>query len=171
MGLRKRVYKKYTSKGNYSCLICGDKMSDKNYAISRHIKKHNVNLHEYIGKYYKLTQGEYEKCSFCDKIAIPIYYIDHKNKEYQISYDGFLCKTQECKNKISLDILGIEYNSKKYEKIGSKKEYLSKLYRISMEDAMKLKFSPPKEVFRCRLDQFISKYGEIEGKVRYKKIR
>ena len=37
-----------------NCKECNHKMSNKNYAISRHVKKHGLDFNSYIRKYYKL---------------------------------------------------------------------------------------------------------------------
>jgi len=151
------------------CLICDSKIGERICDISSHVKKHNITLLEYLYKNYTLIGGKIEKCSFCENDAKPILNIKHESKEYSLSYDGYLCGVQECKNKISLEILGIEYESKKYEKIGSKKEYLSKLYRIDIDVAKSMKYAPPKEKFNCKLEQFQRKYGDIEGEIKYNK--
>lgn len=155
----------------YKCLICGESISSKNYAISRHVKKHNISLDNYIEKYYK-TISSHEKCGFCDKKAVAKYEIDHIKLEYTLNYDkGFLCRTIECKSKISLDILGVEYEPKKFEKIGSKSEYLSKLYKTDINTAKSMKYSPKSDEkkFNNKLEDFQRIYGEIDGKYRYDK--
>ena len=109
---KKYIKKKYLSSRNYVCLICGDKSSDKNYAISRHIKKHDTTFNEYIKKYYKLSSGDISKCGFCDNDAIPVYEVDHNLKTYSINYkNGYFCGTYDCKNNISIELLGHEYES------------------------------------------------------------
>lgn len=149
----------------YRCLECGLVISDKNYAISRHVKKHSLTLYTYIDKYYQLQEGCPEKCSFCENKATPIYKICHKNINYSISYPkGYFCGTIECKNKISLELLGQEYDSKKFESIGSKKEYLSKLYKIDEIEAKEMKFSKNRKSFDNSLESFIKKHGYIDGK-------
>jgi hypothetical protein len=145
-------------------------MSDKNYAISRHVKKHDIDFNNYIKDIYTLVGNIiFEKCSFCERQAIPIYKINHNNLTYEITYEnGYSCNTLDCKKQISLDILGIEYDTKKFEKIGSRSEYLSKLYKISISDSKKMKYNENKtNFFRCSLEGFIKKYGETEGKILY----
>ena len=155
----------------YKCLECNLEISSKNYAISRHVKKHNILFHDYIKKHYKLVNGNFDTCGFCDKEAIPVFQINHDKREYSINYDnGYFCQTQECKNKISLDILGHEYIPKVYEKIGSRSEYLCKLYKININEAKKLKYDNNRnEFFDNSILSFQKKYGEVEGKVRYDK--
>lgn len=151
---------------------CGHKMSNKNYAISRHVKKHNLEFNSYIRKYYKLIGDiSFKKCSFCNNEALPYFIINHENLTYQILYEkGYQCNTLECKKQISLDILGIEYDKKKYEKIGSRSDYLSILYGISIEDSKKMKYDENKtDFFNCSLESFSKKYGESEGRIRYNK--
>jgi G:T-mismatch repair DNA endonuclease (very short patch repair protein) len=160
----------YRTKGNYICCECETKTSEKGYAISRHVGKHGLTLENYVEKYYKLIDGEIQVCGFCDRNAVPNYVIDHVNKIYSINYkDGFFCRTLDCKNLISLDILGHEYISKKFEKIGSRSEYLQKLYKIDLTEAKSLKYKKPEKKFNCSEIEFIEKYGEEEGKFRYNK--
>ena len=71
------------------CLVCGDNISSKNYAISRHVKKHETTFNEYIIDHYTLIGGNYEKCGFCDKDAVPIFEISHNKKEYRILINDF----------------------------------------------------------------------------------
>jgi hypothetical protein len=131
-------------------------MSDKNYAISRHVKKHNLELYSYVRKHYILI-GDivFHKCSFCEREALPSFKINHNNMTYEIFYEkGYACNTLECKKQISLDILGIEYDSKKYEKIGSRSDYLSKLYGISLEESKKMKYDENAKHFDNSLNAF-----------------
>jgi hypothetical protein len=155
----------------YRCLICNEYISSKTHAISRHVKKHNITLDEYIINYYN-TDDIIEKCGFCDRNAVAKYEIDHKNLKYRLIYKkGFFCRTFECKSKISLDILGVEYDSKKFEKIGSKSEYLTKLYKTDIETAKNMKYSPKSgdKIFNNKLEDFQKKYGYVDGKYRYEK--
>lgn len=151
-----------------NCKICGCDISTKRFAITRHVKKHNLTLNDYLKKYYKQLSNE-ESCGFCNRDAIPIYEIDHMKMEYKLSYNGYFCGEESCKKDISLSILGIEYDPKKYEKIGSKKEYLSKLYKISIDDAIDMKYNKPEKKFKCTLEEFQNKYGIEDGKFRYEK--
>jgi hypothetical protein len=50
----------------YKCIECNLNISSKNYAISRHVKKHNLTFNDYIIKNYKLLYGDMEKCGFCN---------------------------------------------------------------------------------------------------------
>lgn len=153
-----------------NCKICNHDLSTKRFSITRHMKKHNISFDDYISKYYKLINSQYDKCGFCDRIAKPEYTINHENMTYSLYYpNGYFCGEDICKHKISLDILGIEYDSKKYERIGSKSEYLSKLYKINLKEAKEMKYKEAKVKFRCSLEEFQIKYGEKEGKIRYDK--
>lgn len=152
-----------------NCQECGHKMSNKNYAISRHVKKHDLDFNSYIRKYYILTNGNFKKCSFCEKEALPTYLINHENLNYKIIYEkGYACNTLECKKQISLDILGIEYDPKKFEKIGSRSDYLAKLYNIDISNSKKMKYDTTRtNFFKCSLDGFVSKYGIEIGVQKY----
>jgi len=152
-----------------NCQICGCDISSKRFAITRHVKKHQLSLDDYLSKFYKLLSKE-ESCGFCEKKAIPDYNIDNQNMTYSLSYEkGFFCGDDNCRNNISLSILGINYDPIKYERIGSRKEYLSKLYKVDISDAKKMKYKEPKIKFKCSLEEFQNKYGEEEGKIRYEK--
>ncbi len=155
----------------YKCLECNKWISEKNYAISRHVKEHNLQFKEYIMKFYNLVGGKLEKCGFCDDIADPQLLIDHNTKTYSIEYKkGYFCNTQECKNSISLDILGEDYDPKKFEKIGSRSDYLSRRYKIEISDAKEMKHG--KEIsnyFNNSKESFIEKYGDVDGVIRYDK--
>jgi G:T-mismatch repair DNA endonuclease (very short patch repair protein) len=150
------------------CSECSKKISSKSYAISRHVKIHNLNYGDYIEKNYKLISGSHSNCGFCDRIAKPTYKVDHLSKTYEIEYNsGYLCDNIECKKCISLEILKEEYNPKSFEKIGSKSEYLSKKLKISIEEAKKLKYKKQSKQFKNSLEEFIEKYGEEKGTFKY----
>lgn len=154
----------------FNCEICNKAISTKNYAVSRHVKNHDLTLEKYVVSYYKKINGNIEKCGFCDNNAKPKYIIDHLKKEYSIMYEkGYSCDTIECKERISKEILGFDYNPKSYEKIGSKSEYLSRLYKIDIKDAKEMKYNKDTEYFDNSLESFIKIYGEEDGLIRYKK--
>ncbi len=145
-------------------------MSTKRYAVTRHLKKHGVAFGEYIEKYYKMVGGEVESCGFCEKNAKAEYDVDHTNMNYSISYPhGYFCGEQKCKENISLQILGTEYDPNKYEKIGSRSEYISKLHKIDIKLAHSMKYRAPKKKFRCSIEDFQEKYGLEDGKIRYER--
>ena len=151
------------------CKEC-DSSFNRNCDISRHVKKQNLEFISYIKKYYKLScDVKFRKCSFCDNVALPKFKINHIDSTYEIFYNnGYSCNTIECKKKISIDILGTEYDSKKFEKIGSRSDYLAKLYDISIEDSKKMKYDTNKvNFFDNSLNSFIELYGETEGKNRH----
>jgi hypothetical protein len=154
---------------HFNCEICNKIISIKNYAVSRHVKSHNLSLEDYISKYYTRI-GNFEKCGFCEREAVPKYLIDHIKKEYSIKYEsGYSCNTIECKKLISMEILGHDYDPKSYEKIGSRSKYLSKLYKIDINSAKKMKYNENnKEYFDNSLDSFKKIYGEVEGVIKYK---
>jgi G:T-mismatch repair DNA endonuclease (very short patch repair protein) len=153
----------------FICKLCGKKTSTVNYAISRHLKIHNIDFFKYISDYYKLVgPTTFESCAFCDKVAKPKYDIDHINQTYVIRYDhGYSCGDIECKKIISLKMLGVEYDPKKFEKIGSRSDYLSMLYKIPIEDSKKMKFKGNGKRFKNSIDEYILLYGEEDGRLRY----
>jgi hypothetical protein len=104
----------------------------------------------------------------------------------------------KCKEIISLKILGIPYSKSKYEQIGSMKEFIALKNQISIEDALEFKrisFSTMKRSFpdlndseidkklsdrkreielkpgKTNLIDYIRRYGEIEGTIRYNERR
>jgi G:T-mismatch repair DNA endonuclease (very short patch repair protein) len=158
-------------KDRMQCLICGDLISTRNCVLSRHVKKHGMSYIEYIKDNYICVYGDISACGFCDNDAVPEYVINHESKEYSINYSkGYMCGTDGCKNSISLDIIGTTYSPDTFEKIGSRKEYLSKLYKIDESEAMLMKYDSSRiEFFDNSINSFVVKYGEIEGKLRYDK--
>lgn len=155
-----------------TCLICGKIVTNNNSYIGSHVKRtHKISLYDYVEKYYNNLTPDIiiEKCGFCDNNAIPNYIIDHIKLEYSKNYkDGYFCNTDECKQKISLDILKCNYN-KSFEYIGSLAIFLSKKYKISLEDAKKMKNVDRiiKEEHKTNLKGYILRYGEEEGLKKY----
>jgi hypothetical protein len=155
------------------CVICGKELTNKNQYIATHLKrKHNIDFYDYISKYYIQTNNTIiEKCGFCNNPAIPNYVIDNINKTYTINYDnGYLCKTNECKEKISQYILGTSYNKKTFEHIGSKSEYLSKIFKISIDESKKLKYEQNRKILdnqKSDLNGFKLRFGDVEGEKKY----
>lgn len=155
------------------CKICGKETTNNNSYIGSHVKRiHKLKLIEYVEKYYTLNNNfKIEKCGFCENNAEPSYIIDHTGYTYIKNYDnGYICNTKECRNNISFEILGIEYDTKKYEHIGSKSEYLSKLYKIDLFEAKNMKTDNHKclEKSKTDLNGYILRYGTETGKIRYK---
>jgi hypothetical protein len=155
------------------CKICGKFVSKGNAYLTIHIKrKHNISLEEYVIKYYDNLDCDFrlQKCGFCYRDAEYKLLIDHDNMTYKKYYNGFLCDTIECKKEISLSILGNPYDKKKYEKVGSKSEYISKKYKISLDDAKLKKYKPRKilESHKSSLNGFILRHGKKEGMKKYK---
>ena len=154
------------------CKICGKEVSKNNSYIGSHVKrKHGILLNDYVKKYYiNLNNIKERKCNNCNKILIPLIKIDHDNFTYEEYYEGFLCDNDECKNNISLKILGTEYNKKTYEHIGSKSEYLSLKYDINLNDAKNMKYSQREilESHKVTLEGYILRYGEKNGTKKYK---
>lgn len=174
----------------YNCKICNTQLSQNNSNIGSHVKrKHNILLKNYFDLYensdyckfkpiipnslknYKLTNPEFihEKCGFCDRIAKPKILVDYKNKTIKYSYEtGYSCNTIECKNDISISMLGHPYNTKTYEHIGSKVEYIALLKK---KETREVKFSKSKgfreNTFRSNLSGFVEKYGISEGTFKY----
>ncbi len=158
-------------KDRMCCLICDDLISTRNCVVSRHMKKHGTTYIEYIKGNYNCVCGTVSMCGFCNNDAVPEYVIDHTNKEYSMNYNkGYICGTIECKRSISLDIIGSTYSPDTFEKIGSRKEYLSKLYKINESEAKLMKYDNSRtEFFDNKIDSFVRKYGEDVGRLRYEK--
>ena len=95
------------------CKICGKETTNNNSYIGSHVKRiHKLKLIEYVKKYYTLINNfNIEKCGFCEKNAEPNYVINHTNNTYTKNYDnGYFCNTEECRDKISIEILGTPYS-------------------------------------------------------------
>lgn len=157
------------------CEICGKEITNNNSYIGSHVKRvHKINLIDYVKKYYiHVNQFQIQKCGFCSNDAIPNFLINHFNKEYEMNYDnGFFCETFECKNNISKNIFGTNYDKKTFEHIGSNSEYLSKLYKINIPVAKEMKFNKNRnysdDKYKTNLNGYIRRYGEIEGTIKYK---
>lgn len=120
-------------KKKIQCKICGKEVTSNNSYLGSHTKRvHNLALNEYVKKYYKSINHEFkpDTCGFCDREAHPNFIIDHDNFTYDLNYEnGFLCYSEECRDKISQLIFGEPYDKKKYEHIGSNSKYLSLLYK------------------------------------------
>ncbi len=125
-------------------MLCDKILTANNSYVGSHVKRvHGILLHDYVKKYYTdVTSDTHERslCSCGEKLAEETFIVDHLNKTFEVNYsNGFICNTIECKNKATLKILNEPYNPKIYEHIGSRVEYLSYKYKISMEESVKLK--------------------------------
>jgi hypothetical protein len=181
------------------CFICNKSVTANSSNVGSHVKRvHHIPLNDYVRKYYKnITNASHkkEKCSCGEKYAEETFHIDHVNKTYRLSYEnGFICETFECKDKTTLKVLGQPYDAKIYEHIGSKPEYLSYKYKISIEESLRLKGvnyetvkrknanlseeeiqellkqkleAKEKKPYRTNLEDYIKRYGEEEGTRKY----
>jgi len=155
------------------CLICDKEFTNNNSYIGSHVKRvHKILLIDYVKKYYTNLTPEFKicKCGFCDNDAIPNYSINHIEHTYSMDYnDGYICYDEICRNNISIEILGHEYNKKSYEYIGSKSEYLSKKYKISIEDSKNMKYVYREVLtkYKSNLEGYILRYGIELGTIKY----
>ena len=156
------------------CVICNKEVTNNNSYIGSHVKrKHNILLKDYAKKYYTNLDDNftYEKCGFCDNLAEPNIIYDHINLTFKQNYNyGYSCNDEICRNNISLLILKKPYDKKSYEHIGCKSEYLSLLYKISVEDAKLKKYIIGKKIenkSKTDLFGYIERYGEEIGKQKY----
>lgn len=131
----------------YKCKICGKGVTPKTPYIGSHLKRcHKVSLEDYASKYYSEINTEgIRNCVSCGSQIIPKIKFNFSEGTFEKIYDGYICPKSrnspsiECKNNISNLVLGLPYNKKTYEYIGSKKEFLSLKYQISSEEAVLLK--------------------------------
>ena len=158
-----------------NCLLCGKEVTANNSYIASHIKRiHKIDYYEYIENNYNLISNNFEKqkCGFCNNDAIINYEINHTNYTYDKNYNnGFICNKQECINNISNNILGHDYNKKTFEHIGSNSLYLSKKYKITIDEAKNLKYNKDKiitEKQKTSLNGYILRYGKEDGTKKYK---
>lgn len=162
-----------TFENKYSCLECGKIVSECNSYIGSHTKRiHKLTLIDYCHKHYSDLDPDFKpsKCGFCDRDSEVFFDISHSNKTIKKYHKKYFCGTIECKEKVSLKILGVPYDKKTFEHIGSKIEYMCAVNNISPEEARKIKGSHnnPDTLFRCNLEGYIKKYGEEEGTLRFK---
>jgi len=155
------------------CLICGKEVSNNNSYIGSHVKRiHNILLHDYVKEYYHNDNKNFkiEKCGFCNRNAIPNIIIDHIEYNYKYVYDhGYKCNTIDCKNNISLDILGHRYDKKTFEHIGANARYLCKLHKKSIKDVKRSKAKGLiNSTWTVSLENYILKFGKIDGEKKYK---
>ena len=151
------------------CKICGKEIKSNPAFVTHLLRKHKLNIDEYIFKFYKNTNLEfqYEKCGFCNKNALPTLNVDFKNEIYYLSYpDGYLCYTHECINDICLKFFNLPYNEckHKYEHIGANSEFLSHKYKMSIDDVKnKIKRDPNfkyNDSQTSSLTGFIARHGK-----------
>jgi len=154
------------------CLICNKEITNNNSYIGSHVKRiHGLLLKEYIFKYYKNVNPRFKivSCGFCEKNAIPEIIANHINYTYEKKYTkGYSCKSNECRNNISLLIFNTNYNKKTYEHIGSNVKYISLLHKKT-EDEVKYKKSKGIRSmdWTTSLEGFIKKFGKEEGTKKY----
>jgi hypothetical protein len=158
-----------------TCKIC-NKIVNNNSGLISHVKrKHNIIFDDYIKRYY-VEDKPIEKCGNCNKNSFFIYRLDNENYTFTRYYKcGFFCNSIECKNDLSLKILGTSYDKKTYEHIGSNPKYLSIIKKITLEDAQYIVLPNRNKSGdnvpisqRTNLAGYIIRYGEIDGPIKYK---
>lgn len=160
------------------CEICQQKIKSISGFGSHLINKHGITLDRYVAQYFKCMSPnfKFEKCGFCDKQAMPEMNVDYKNQTYSLSYNhGYCCNTHDCKDNISLSILGMHYDEafkqKKFEHIGANTKYLAKLYKKPEEYiANKIKHNENyilPEASKTNLTGYIARYGKDLGTQKY----
>jgi len=185
------------------CKICHKRIKygknsrkDKNFFI--HVGRyHHIKNYEYVKK-YEDKNFKFEKCGWCDKLAIP--QIEYKNKKFKLKYDKFLCNDPKCKEErkkynprsylaTQKTYKMTEKESKKFvsskspfhkEYFNSEKEYKESQSMVTLEAFQKRHGKRKgKEKFEeyvklrqeiLSLDQFIKKYGEEEGNKKWKDL-
>ena len=114
------------------CKICNKEFKSVAGFTTHILRKHAIDMDDYILSYFKNLNSEfkYEKCSFCEKNAVPTINVDFINSFFYLTYpEGYNCFTEECIDNVCLDFFGKHYKDcPEYEHIGSKMSYLSKLY-------------------------------------------
>ena len=155
------------------CAICDKEVSGNNGTyIGIHVKRtHNISTDDYVKKYYRNLTADLklEKCGFCDNEALPFIEVDHHKRIYSLSYNkGYFCNTMICKENISHLIFGVSYNKKQFEHIGSNSQYLSLLYKKSVEDVKYDKSKGFRELeWKCNLEHYVTRYGKQDGIKKY----
>lgn len=151
------------------CKICQKKIKNENPYIGSHVKRiHDIPLNDYVIKYYGDLNStfKYESCGFCNNDAVPTFNINHNNQTFSRCYDnGFLCKTDICKNNISESILNKSID-KSFEHIGSNILYIMGKYKISKSDALTYKSKSVRSIMlkenveRKNAQEILRKYKE-----------
>ena len=163
----------------WKCKICGKEINYKGVKSETYVRchiqrSHKITYFEYLYQYYNNIgeNKEIEKCNFCKtRDAVPNLNVNHKDATYFFTYEnGYFCQTDECKNEISLKILGKPYD-KQFEYIGSRVDYLSILHKKDVKEINYSKsrgFRDPNFRFVVLLENFIKLYGIEEGTKKYK---
>lgn len=159
---------------NTKCQICNKSLAGLGN-LSRHISsKHDIKLDDYIIKYYTCNDSNeiIENCGNCNNNAKFQYIIDDTNMSFSRKYinNSYFCGTLDCMNDLSLKIFKTEYNKKTFEHIGAKKEYISIVKKISIDNAVQIKFNKNriyKEESKTNLSGYISRLGEEFGTIKY----
>jgi len=172
----KRKFSLRVMRKEYTCHIC-NKSFTCNAGLFSHVSRiHKLSVLEYSKKCNFDISGDLNEhiCGFCNNIAKPILDIDNLNKKCIISYDGYFCGTDECKNNICLSFFNKPYSEcgNKFEYIGANVKYLMLKHKTTQEDICnnyKHGEMKPDEKIRAstNLKGYIIRHGIEEGTKKY----
>lgn len=168
----------------WSCKHCGDQLSvASRTGIGTHLNSDRCgfkkSIIEYAYRYYTEIEPEKfnpnETCAFCDRPANNIWVeVDEADETYRRYHINYFCFNDDCKretfNRIWPDK---EFSYQLWNKIGSTKEYISAVNRISIDEAKHKKIPRDNSEWvksgrkSCSLEDFIYRYGVEIGTKKY----
>lgn len=172
---KKKFSKRFTKK-EYTCHICNISFTNRSGFYSHISRIHKMSVLEYCKHCNFILRGDLTEhtCGFCNNKAVPKLNVDNVNEICDISYDGYLCETYECKNNICLSFFNKSYDEckNKFEHIGANVKYLMIKHKKTEEDICKNfkygKKSPESKIHgSANLSGYIIRYGIEEGTKKY----
>lgn len=152
----------------FKCHICQKEIKSIPAFTTHVLRSHKIDIDDYIYKYlHNLTpEFKFEKCGFCDKLAVPKIIYDFTNYTYKLSYDeGYMCMSEQCVDNICMHFFNDHYCNVKhrYEHIGANTEFLSKRYKMPI-DQVKTELKRDKnfkfvDSQKTNLSGYISRHG------------
>ena len=172
--LSKETYERIIVNQLWKCELCENFYAASKHSFLTHIKRHHkISFYEYFKQCnYNQILTDKITCGFCNEQAAFQIEYDIINKTFKKIYRRHFCQTQECKNNICLQYFGKPYEKAKnqFQHIGGKTEFLCKIYNTN-EAGLKLigksKAAKHHSGWKCRLNNFIEKYGASLGKQKY----
>lgn len=184
---RQRTYRLVLTKPKklWTCKHCGEQISvATRTGIGTHLNSDRCgfkkSIFEYAFLYYTELEPEKfdpsEKCAFCDRPSTNIWIeVNEDTETFRRYHINYFCFDDECKrNTFKLIWPDKKFSYNLWNKIGSTKEYISAVNRISIDEAKRRKVPRDyKEWLKsgrrtCSLADFIFRYGEEIGTEKYK---
>jgi hypothetical protein len=172
-------------KKTWTCKHCNEQISvATRTGIGTHLNSDKCgfkqSIVEYAYQYYTEIEPEKfnpdERCAFCERPAINIRVdVDEVNETFRRYHINYFCFNDDCKRETFKRIWpNRTFTYELWNKIGSTKEYISAVNRISIDDAKHKKV--PRDFTEwyktggktCSLADFILRHGEELGTEKYK---